>query len=88
MSDLTTKEEAACRTALGYLKAQLGTWESLGRALHAKPLVLGRVARGRPVSASLAIRIARVAGVGVDDLLGGKYPPTCPYCGHAKDGAA
>jgi hypothetical protein len=39
-----------------------------------------------PVSASMAFRVARLAGVTVDDVLVGKFPPpgTCPHCGHAE----
>ena len=41
---------------------------------------------GRPVSADMAFRVARAAGVPIDDVLGGKFPPpgTCPHCGHAS----
>jgi hypothetical protein len=37
-----------------------------------------------PASPTMAFRVARLAGVGVDDILTGKYPPpgTCPLCGH------
>jgi hypothetical protein len=35
------------------------------------------------VSPTMAIRVARLAGVGVDDVLAGKYPlpGTCAHCG-------
>ena len=83
MSDLTTKEQGHVRTALRFLRARCGGWKPLGKALHAHQLTLS--VRGRPISASLAVRVARLAGVGVDDVLTGKFPPagTCPHCGHA-----
>jgi hypothetical protein len=36
------------------------------------------------VSARLALRMARFAGIPVEDMMAGKYPPegTCPHCGH------
>jgi hypothetical protein len=32
----------------------------------------------------MALRVARLAGVPIDDVLAGKFPPagTCPYCGN------
>jgi hypothetical protein len=43
--------------------------------VHARDLSL----RDRPISASLAVCVARLAGVGVDDVLTGKYPPACAH---------
>jgi hypothetical protein len=39
------------------------------------------------VSASLALRMARLAQVGVDDMLAGKYPikGMCPHCGNVTE---
>lgn len=39
------------------------------------------------VSASMALRVARLAGIPVDDLLAGRFAPegTCPRCGHTPD---
>ena len=92
MSDLTMKEQEAVRTALHFFRAKLGGWGPLGRALHGKPLVLGRVAAGRPVSASVAFRVARLAGISIDDLLSGsgKFVPPgcCPKCGYCNDEVA
>jgi hypothetical protein len=87
VSDLTLDEQKHVRAALRFLWARSGGWKPVAKALHTQPLTLS--VRGRPISASLAIRVARLAGVGVDDLLGGKYPPAgmCPHCGHQKDEA-
>ena len=60
---------------------------SLGRspaALRADAMALGKVANGsKTVSASLALRVARLLDVPFDDLLLGRYKPgACPKCGH------
>jgi hypothetical protein len=85
VSDLTTGEQKNVPAALGFLRARTGGWKPLARALHTHPLTLSQ--RKLPISASLAVRVARLAGIGVDDVLTGKYPPagTCPHCGHRKE---
>ena len=78
--DLTAQEQTNVRAALNYLRARFGTWETLAQALK-----YGRktVTPSTGVSARLAVRVARLAGVGVDDVLCGRFPPpgTCPHCG-------
>jgi hypothetical protein len=90
MSDLTTQEQTNVRTALRFLRARCGGWEPLAKAVGSKTLTLSRVAGGRAVSASIAFRVARLAGVLVDDVLAGRYPGagTCPTCGHREDVSA
>ena len=85
MSDLTTKEQGNVRAALAFLRTRIGGWKPLSKALHTHPLTLSQ--RAIPISASLAVRVARFAGVGVDDVLGGRFPPagTCPHCGHREE---
>jgi hypothetical protein len=85
-SDLSTQEQAHVRAALRFLRVRCGGWALLGKALRFKRTSLSKVSRGYSVSASLAVRVARLARVGVDDLLGGKFPPagTCPHCGHCE----
>lgn len=87
MSDLTPEEQINVRTALKFLRARSGGWEPLAKVLGFKPLTLSNVVGGRTVSASLAVRVARLADVPVDDVLAGRYPGegTCPYCGHRED---
>jgi len=53
------------------------------RFIHAR---CGTWVNAAKVSASTAVRVARFAGVTVDDVLTGKYPPagTCPHCGHCR----
>jgi transcriptional regulator with XRE-family HTH domain len=86
VSDLTTDEQTRVRTALRFMRARCGGWEQLGRAVGADPSTLRQVRSGRAnVSASLTIRLARLAKVSLDDLLEGRFPPpnTCPHCGQS-----
>lgn len=85
MSDLDQKEQNHVRSALRFLRRRLGTWATVADALRSAPKTIDNVVNGyNNVSASLAIRVARLAGVMVDDLLVGKFlpPGACPNCGH------
>ena len=85
MSDLDEKEQNHVRAALRFLNHRLGTWATVADGLHCSKQTLKPVLSGKAaVSASLAIRVARLAGVMVDDLLVGKFlpPGACPNCGH------
>ena len=91
MSDLTTEEQTNVRTALKFLRLRSGGgWEPLAKTLGFKSITLSHVAGGRTASASLAVRVARLAGVPVDDVLAGRYPGegTCPYCGHREEASS
>jgi hypothetical protein len=79
MSDLTAEEAKNARTAIRFLKARCGI------ANLAKALRVDRSTLNYPPSPTTVFRIAKLAGVGVDDVLTGKFPPagTCPHCGHA-----
>jgi hypothetical protein len=84
-TDFTAQEVAAVRGALHFLHLRSGRWATLGRVLRIPGSTLGNVANGhRPLSAKLVLRIARFAGLGLDDVLAGKFPApgTCPHCGH------
>jgi len=84
MSDLTAAEQAHVRAALRFLRARCGTLATLAKALRTEARHISKVASGRHgVSASLAVRVARLASVGVDEVLTGRFPPagTCPNCG-------
>lgn len=90
--DLTPDEQRNVRAALAYLRAKVGTWETLGKLLRFEPSSLVNInARRKVASPTLTFRVARLAGVKIDDLLAGKYPPkgTCERCGHVQgaDGA-
>lgn len=87
MSDLTLTEQKHVRTALRYLRHRVGTWAPLAKALHCATETAKKAASGHDnVSARLAFKVARVAGVSMDDLLEGRYlPGACPKCGHMPD---
>ena len=89
MSDLTAKEQANAKAALRFLRTRFGGWKLLAKATRYSPAGLRNVVNGhRTPSPTLAFRIARVAQIGVDDVLAGKYPPAgvCPHCGMKKEG--
>ena len=87
MSDLTLTEQKHVRTTLRVLRRQLGTWAAVGDALRCAAETAKKAASGHDgVSAGMAIRVARLAGVTVDDLLEGRcMPDACPKCGHVPD---
>ena len=85
MSDLDQKEQDHVRAALRLFQRRLGTLTAVASALKFSTETIKKVLGGRDaVSASMAIRVARLAGVMVDDLLVGKFlpPGACPNCGH------
>ena len=87
-ADLTTKEGSNVRAALAFLRLRCGGWGPLSKILRFKDTTLSAIHGGdKSVSPLLAFRIARVAKVGVNDVLSGKFPApgTCPHCGHIKE---
>jgi hypothetical protein len=87
MSDLTAKEQTNVRVALRFLRARVGA-EPLAKVLHAHCGTIARILNGgRAATASIAVRVARFAKVGVDDVLEGRFPPpgACPHCGHVSE---
>ena len=88
MSDLSAKEQRAVRTALRFLRLRVGAWAPLAKALRCEPDTIHKVAAGRRgVTPALALRVARLAGVPMEELLAGQWlsPRTCPHCGHPPD---
>lgn len=83
MSDLTETEQANVREAMRFLRIRCGGLQALADALKVKRSTVSHLSN---VTTKLAFRAARLAGVSVDDMLSGKYPPpgTCPNCGHRK----
>lgn len=71
------------RAAIRFLRIRCGGWVPLSKALRFTRSTLQKVG----ATPAVAFRVARLAGVGVDDLLAGKYPPpgTCPHCGHVRE---
>jgi hypothetical protein len=72
----------------GYLRRRCGPLEMVAKVLGMKDDSLSKILRGtRGVTARVAFRVARFAGVSVTDLVKGQGVPagTCPFCGHAPD---
>lgn len=86
MSDfnLTAEEQANVRAAVRFLRVKCGGWEPAAKLLKSPRIQLARGV----VHPMLAFKVARVAGVGVDDVLQGRYPPegVCRHCGHTPVG--
>jgi hypothetical protein len=57
------------------------------KVIHFQLRTIRNVMKGRMVSPTMAFRVARFAGVGIDNLLAGKFPPpgTCSHCGKSTD---
>jgi transcriptional regulator with XRE-family HTH domain len=81
--------------ALGVLRSRRGSWALVATVMGVTKRQLSAYRNGelRP-SAGLALRVARLAGVAVDDVLNGKFaaPRKCHECGRmlpvaAGDGA-
>jgi hypothetical protein len=86
--DLTTEEQGRVRLAMRYLRIRAGGWKSLAPALGFEPRQMEKICSGeKAVSPKMVLRVARLAGVPVDDLLTGKFPSpgACPHCGHVRD---
>jgi hypothetical protein len=91
MSDLTNKEQRAVRLALRFLRFRVGAWKPLGKALGYSEEGVRKAGSGQnAVTPTLALRVARFAGVGMDDVLSGQWLSgrVCPHCGHPPDDAA
>lgn len=87
MNDLTVQEQANVRVAIMFLRAKCGGWAPLAKVLRFSLDTLAHVAHGdKAVTPRMVFRVARSAGVAIDDLLAGKFPPAgkCAYCGHMK----
>jgi plasmid maintenance system antidote protein VapI len=74
LSDLTAKEQKAVRTALRFLRLRVGAWGPLAKALRYQWDSIQKVATGKKaVTPTLALRVARFAGVPMDELLAGQW---------------
>lgn len=84
MSDLDRKEQDHVRSAIRFLRIQMGGLKPVAAALRADTHALGKVANDRgEVSTSIAFRVARLLDAPFDDLLAGRFKPgTCAKCGH------
>ncbi len=80
MVDFSADEMANLRKALNFLRIRCGGWVPLAKALRLTRACLQQ----RKISARVAVRLARFAGVALETVLAGKYPPagTCAHCGY------
>lgn len=84
-ADLTLGEQEHVRNAIIRVRLQFGGLKMLAQVLHFDHTTLIHVCKERrAVTASMAFRLARLLGVGIDDLLAGKWPGdgSCPRCGY------
>lgn len=88
--DLTAAEQANVKAALRVLRTHLGGWHAVSAALACthKTLEHSISQRGK-ASGAMAIRVARIAQVSVEDVLSGAFPKrgACPRCGWLGDKA-
>lgn len=81
MSDLSKDEQAHVRAAMRFLFVRFGTLALMAKALRFQSDTIRHVMDGKDdVSPTMTFRLA---GVGVDEMLAGKWPVpgTCPHCG-------
>jgi hypothetical protein len=83
-SDLTPAEQQNVKAALRFLSKRLGSYPKLAKAMGANHATVMAAAHKRgAVSAGIALRAARVAGVPLENVLSGTWPPAdaCPWRG-------
>ena len=82
--DLTSDEIVNVKKAIRVLRVRHGGIAALAAILGVNAATLRQAAaRKRPPSVGLALRAARLAGVPLEDILGGSWPRpgACPHCG-------
>lgn len=82
--DLTDAEIANVKRAICVMRIRLGSHAALATALGTNAQALkDSVSRSRKPSVALALRVSRVVGVPLEDVLSGAWPPegSCPHCG-------
>jgi hypothetical protein len=85
-SGLDRAKQANVVKALRFLRARYGSWAETAKMLGTTVSTLYTVttpAGTRRIGAGIALRAATVAGVTVDDVLTGAWPPVgaCAHCG-------
>ena len=82
-TDLTLTEQENVRAALRFLHTRLGGWREVAEAMKAHRPTLRDRMWGRTVTGGLAVRVARLAGAPLEEILAGRWPVpgTCPHCG-------
>lgn len=87
---LTAEEQDNVRAAMRVLRIRHGSWAALAKALGMsfKTLKLAVSKRGyRRPTPGLALHVARLAGVPMEDVISGAFPKpgACPMCGRGED---
>jgi DNA-binding XRE family transcriptional regulator len=84
--DLTEEERANVGRALRFLRVRAGGWAPLAKALGVSRENAVRAAspKGKP-SPRIALRLAKLARVPLEDVLSGAWPPegACAHCGRS-----
>ncbi len=81
---VTPDEQANAKVALRFLRTRAGSWVALAKMTSVTVATLRYTASMRgEVGADIALEIARLAGVPVEEILTGAWPKdgACPYCG-------
>jgi len=89
LAALTPAEQANVLALAKELRARYRSWKAFAQAVGVRGLTLYRACTGiQAPCAGLALRLARVAGVTVEEVLAGVFarPGCCPMCG--KSGIA
>lgn len=85
---LTPEQESNVRAAVAFLRIQHGGLASLAKAMGVKRKSLEQlIGKGRHPSAGLAVRVAEIARVTVEDVLTGAFPArgACRMCGRGPE---
>jgi hypothetical protein len=81
---MTPEEQEATRVAIRFLAKRFGSFKKLSTSMRANVATVELAASKRgTVSAGIALRVARAAGVPLEDVLAGRFPAkgACPHCG-------
>jgi hypothetical protein len=81
---LTPDEQANVRFVLRWLRVRYGSWAAMSTAMKTDPkAVENALSKRRGIGAGLALRVARLAGAQIEDVLTGRFPKPgmCPMCG-------
>lgn len=82
--DLTLDEQANARRVVRLLLVKLGSWEAVAKAMETSHGTVHSIGSSRrSISAGFALRVARAAGVPMEDVISGAWPKpgACMMCG-------
>lgn len=87
LNRLLPEEEPRVRAALDVAKIRFCNWKGVAVALRSNKGTITRlICRERRITPTYAMRVARMLGVPLGDIISGKFPSPheCPMCGHRK----